>query len=241
MSDNLVEEEELIFSNTAQYNSAVAASVISRRESSRNSGKVVQGAPRVQKLPLKTLQKQPSVNQILHLRGHKNRDREFFSGQQSIRDTAVHFASKSKDGDVKIQNAETPTKGRSKPSEKGESREKHPKKHQLAQKLEADPHNIVQRVLNTQVQILLKTLIRNIPKVKKRLFQASYTPEEFDGLSVTTIGSYGLEDAEEESNNKRPIIGEHVGSLALGSLLDYVLVEATGGIIQECYSINAEH
>jgi hypothetical protein len=153
----------------------------------------------------------------------------------------VHFASKSKDGDVEMQNAETPTEGRSKPSEKGESREKHPKKHRLAQKLEADPHNVVQRVLDTQVQMPLKTLIGNMPKVKKRLFQASYTPEEFDGLSVTAMGSYGLEDAEEESDDERPIMGGHVGSLALGSLPDYVLVEATGGIIQECYSINAEH
>jgi hypothetical protein len=55
------------------------------------------------------------------------------------------------------------------------------------------------------------------------------------------MGSYGLEDVEEESDDKRLIMGGHVGLLALGSLLDYVLVEATGGIIQECYSINAEY
>jgi hypothetical protein len=45
------------------------------------------------------------------------------------------------------------------------------------------------------------------------------------------MGSYGLEDAEEESDDERLIIGGHVGLLVLGSLLDYVLVEATGGII----------
>jgi hypothetical protein len=45
------------------------------------------------------------------------------------------------------------------------------------------------------------------------------------------MGSYGLEDVEEESDDERPIMGGHVGLLALGSLPDYVLVEATGGII----------
>jgi hypothetical protein len=80
-----------------------------------------------------------------------------------------------------------------------------------------------------------------MPEVKKRLFQASYTPEEFEGLSVTAIESYEFKEINTNSNNRRPRITAHVSSLALGSLPDYILVEATGSIIQECYSINAKH
>jgi hypothetical protein len=240
MSDSLAEDEEIIRPNIAQCNNTVAAAVVSRGTPSHNTGKVVQGPSRIQKPPPKILQKQPSVERIPHLKGHKNREGEFFSEQRSMRDTAVHFAPEPRNGDVEMRNA-GPAERQARAAEKGEHREKYPKKHRLAQKLEADPHNVVQRVLDTQVQMPLKTLIGNMPEVKKRLFQASYTPEEFEGLSVTAMESYEFEEIDTDSDDGRPRMTAHVSSLALGSLPDYVLVEATGGVIQECYSINAEH
>jgi hypothetical protein len=98
----------------------------------------------------------------------------------------------------------------------------------------------MQRVLDTQVQILLKTLIRNMLEVKKRLFQASYTLEEFNSLSVALLQHINNSDYKEDSENKRPRMSAGVSSL-LVVMPNYVLVEAEQGVIKECITIQAEH
>jgi sulfite reductase alpha subunit-like flavoprotein len=135
---------------------------------------------------------------------------------------------------------ERSAEGPSKSTDKLENREKYPKKLRLAQKLEANPHNVVQRVLDTQVQIPLKTLISNMPEVKKRLFQASYTSEEFDGLSVALLQHIDNSSHKEDSEDEQPRIGAGVNSL-LVVMPNYVLVEAEQGVIKEYITIRAEH
>jgi hypothetical protein len=241
MSDNLANEEGTLVTRMAQCNNTVAAAVISRGESAR-SNKTVQGPFRIEKPPPKTFQTPTNTERIPHLKGHKSRDQEFFTGTRNARDTQVHFdPSTNLRGDVEMGEAtEYTAEGLSKSTDKLENREKHPKKLRLAQKLEADPHNVVQRVLDTQVQIPLKTLIGNMPEVKKRLFQASYTSEEFDGLSVASLQHIDNGDHEEDSENERPRMSAGVSSLSV-VMPNYVLVEAEQGVIKECMTIRAEH
>jgi hypothetical protein len=98
----------------------------------------------------------------------------------------------------------------------------------------------MQRVLDTQVQILLKTLISNMPEVKKRLFQASYTSEEFNSLSVALLQHINNSSHKEDLEDKQPRIGAGVNSLSV-VMLNYILVEAEQGVIKECITIQAEH
>jgi hypothetical protein len=79
-----------------------------------------------------------------------------------------------------------------------------------------------------------------MPEVKKRLFQASYTLEEFDGLLVASLQHIDNSDHEEDSENKRPRISAGVSSL-LVVMPNYILIEAEQGVIKKCITIRAEY
>jgi hypothetical protein len=223
-------------------NTSVAAATISRGESHQKANRATQGQTGVHKPQSKTILRKPSSEHVPHLRGHKNREDDYFQNRKPTADRVVQFSGTPGDTNVEIKEAPELADNRSKTTLAPAHREKHPKKHRMVEKLEPDAQKVIQQILDTNVQLPLKTLIGNMPEVRKKLFQAGYTPEEFEKLAINTLHEGTAEDgSEEESEDGRPIMGTSVNSLLLNSLPDYVLVEAAAGRVTQCYSLGAEH
>ncbi|KAK1916454.1 hypothetical protein P3342_004273 [Pyrenophora teres f. teres] len=109
----------------------------------------------------------------------------------------------------------------------------------MVEKLAPDAQKVIQQILDTEVKLPLKTVLGNMPEVRKA-FQTGYTAEEFEKIEVN-LAAQAL--VSEDEDNSEEDLGPRiqVNSLSLGQLPDYVLVEASAGKVTQCYRIDAEH
>jgi hypothetical protein len=231
ISDALTKNDRTTFETECNsISSATVANVDSRKHTGRSS----QGPTGVQKPP--TILRRASTEQIPHLRGHKNREDEYFINRQPSERT-VHFEDKVPQ-DTEMKDIPSIPERQSKQQKAGsEGKERYLKKHRIVEKLEPDTQGVIQQILDTPVQLPLKTLIGNMPDVRKKLFQAGYTPEEFEKLTINVLhADLSSREPEEHSDNK-----PQVSALTIGTLPNYVLVEAIRGQVTECFSLGAEH
>ena len=110
----------------------------------------------------------------------------------------------------------------------------------MVEKLALDAQKVIQQILDTKVKLPLKTVLGNIPEVRKKLFQTGYTAEEFEKIEVN-LAAQAL--VSEDEDNSEEDLGPRiqVNSLSLGQLPDYVLVESSARKVTQCYRIDAEH
>ncbi|KAL1655806.1 hypothetical protein SLS61_001830 [Didymella pomorum] len=189
----------------------------------------------------KTIMKKPSFERIPHLRGHKNREDEYFLSRRQVKDRTVQFTGESDNNameDVQVLSPELQSD--SKP-EGIDAKDKPPRKHQLVKKLNADAHGVIQQILNSHIQLPLKAIIGNMPKVRKKLFQSGYTPEEFERLHVNAEALKGDSNSSEEQDDNRAQPLNKVSQFAGGEIPQFVWVEAESGQIVRCARIKADH
>ncbi|KAF2193145.1 hypothetical protein K469DRAFT_552840, partial [Zopfia rhizophila CBS 207.26] len=60
-------------------------------------------------------------------------------------------------------------------------------KHWLAEKLQPTPQAVVQQILDARIELPVKTMIGNMPEVKKQFFVADYSDQEFEKLDVCSF------------------------------------------------------
>jgi hypothetical protein len=77
-----------------------------------------------------------------------------------------------------------PTRERTKKNAEVSSETKYVKKHRMVEKLVPDAQKVIQSILDTGVNIQLKTILSNMPDVRKKLFQTGYTAEEFERIGI---------------------------------------------------------
>lgn len=194
----------------------------------------------------KTILKKPSVDRIPHLRGHKNRDDHFFDNRQPPRDNAVQWANPVTPSDFEMIDApENKAEKRSRTprsSPPPEAKERHPRKHKLVEKLDPDAQKVVQYILDADVTMPLKTVIGNMPEVKKKLFLTGYSQEEFEKLAVNSLHQHLAEAASEseEEDYYQPTMSAQTNSVEV-KMPDYVFIEAENGRISHCTHLSADH
>jgi hypothetical protein len=175
------------------------------------------------------------------LKGHRTRAGEYATLGRIVKDHTVHFAPDKRGLDVDMGEDELMIEERSKHG-KEKATDPQLRKRRLSDKLEPNPQKVIQQILDTRVEMSLKQALSNMPDVKKRFFQAAYPADEFEKLSVMRMQHMAIEDEEEDdSDDGRPSMGAGVGSLTLGSLPDFVYIEAEGGRVVKCASVDIDH
>jgi len=135
----------------------------------------------------KTILKKPSREHIPHLRGHKNRDNNYFLDRNLSKDREVQFADTPGPADTDM--LDVPVNESSKRAPKGtqnDPKERQARKHRIVEKLGPDAQKVIQQIIDTRVNLPLKTVLGNMPEVRKKLFQTGYTPEEFEKLELNS-------------------------------------------------------
>ncbi|KAF7446281.1 Asp-protease-2 domain containing protein [Pyrenophora tritici-repentis] len=222
-------------------NNTVASATIARADT-RKKPSASHNPSKVQKAAPKAVLKRPPEEHIPHLRGHKNRDDNYFLDRNLSKDRTVQFADTPGPADTDMLDAPVDSEPKKAPKDpQPETKDKHTRKHRIVEKLAPDAQKVIQQILDTEISLPLKTVLGNMPEVRKKLFQQGYTTEEFNKLQINAT-SHSLEQESCESDSDeglRPI--SLVNSLSLGQLPDYVLVEAVAGRVTQCYHIDAEH
>ena len=120
-----------------------------------------------------------------------------------------------------------------------DSKDKQVKKYRIVEKFGPNAQKVIQQLINTKVNLLLKTVLGNMPEVCKKLFQTGYTTEEFEKLELNSISQGQISEGDESQLEDNSEPRSQVNSLLLGRLLDYVLVEVVVGKVIQCYYIVA--
>ncbi|KAF7575775.1 Asp-protease-2 domain containing protein [Pyrenophora tritici-repentis] len=236
-------------------NNTVASATIARADT-RKKPSASHNPSKVQKAAPKAVLKRPPEEHIPHLRGHKNRDDNYFLDRNLSKDRTVQFADTPGPADTDMLDAPVDSEPKKAPKDpQPETKDKHTRKHRIVEKLAPDAQKVIQQILDTEISLPLKTVLGNMPEVRKKLFQQGYTTEEFNKLQINAT-SHSLEQESCESDSDeglRPI--SLVNSLSLGQLPDYVLItdniearaqwhvpeNAVAGRVTQCYHIDAEH
>jgi len=221
-------------------NNTVASAIISRNDAgkkpfaSHNPAKIQKSVP-------KTVLKKPSGEHIPHLRGHKNRDDNYFDRNLS-KDREVQFADTPGPADTDMLDVPMGESSKKAPKAvQNDSKDKQVKKHRMVEKFGPDAQKVIQQLMNTEVNLPLKTVLGNMPEVRKKLFQTGYTTEEFEKLELNSASQGWISEGDESQSEDNSEPRSQVNSLSLGRLPDYVLVEAVAGKVTQCYHIAAEH
>jgi hypothetical protein len=200
---------------------------------------------KVQKIRLRMVLKKPTQEHVPHLRGHKNREDEYFLEPRN-RERVVKFEPEVAPKDAEIKDVD-PRGYQTKPKSNSRSEPgvKPVRQQRMVKKLTPDPQKVIQTLLDTLVSITLRELLGNMPEVKKSLFQTSYTPEDFQKLEVGVVKHNSDDEDTDEAQPKEDLgsnrASEMVNAVAICTLPDYMLVEAKKGKITRYYRMTAKH